>query len=191
MTTKSSSSIFLSLVLLAPLAIACSSNVEPTQDTNEGEPSSIAEPTQSANEGDSSSTESDVKLGNKKKKKATCTSVGGQCVGLAPSSCTGGTWADATKVTCGGGIGVGCCISQCPQITPPAPGYCSGGTITPKIDANGCTTGYECVQPTKVACSFAGGSCVGLAPSSCPSGHWGDATTYSCGPGIGVGFCLP
>ena len=38
-----------------------------------------------------------------------CESVGGQCAGLATSSCKGsGHWADADKVSCGAGIGVGC-----------------------------------------------------------------------------------
>jgi inhibitor of cysteine peptidase len=35
---------------------------------------------------------------------------------------------------------------ECPQLSPPAPGFCSGGQIKAKKDANGCTTGYECVQ---------------------------------------------
>jgi len=33
---------------------------------------------------------------------------------------------------------------ECPQLSPPAPNFCKGGTIKAKKDANGCSTGYEC-----------------------------------------------
>ena len=39
-----------------------------------------------------------------------CASAGGQCVGLAPGSCPGNKFGDATKYSCGGGLGVGCCL---------------------------------------------------------------------------------
>lgn len=130
--------------------------------------------------------DSDVKSG----KKQSCASVGGACVGLAPSSCADGHWADASKVSCGGGVGVACCIS-CPVLSPPAPGFCPDGKIVPIKNANGCTGGFDCVPPAGNACTAAGGTCVGLAPASCASGHWGDASTHSCGGGLGVGCCLP
>ena len=38
-----------------------------------------------------------------------CAAVGAACVGLAPTSCKGGTVLDATKFSCGGGLGVECC----------------------------------------------------------------------------------
>jgi hypothetical protein len=42
------------------------------------------------------------------------------------------------------------------------------------------------------ACVNAGGRCVALVPSACPApGHVGDATMYSCGPGLGTECCLP
>lgn len=96
----------------------------------------------------------------KSKKKKTCASIGGSCVGLSPSSCAGGSWADAKQASCGTGIGVGCCV--------PAPSP----------------------TPASNACEAAGGTCVGLAPSSCAPGKWADASTHSCGGGIGVGCCL-
>jgi inhibitor of cysteine peptidase len=34
---------------------------------------------------------------------------------------------------------------SCPTLSPPAPGFCANGQITPKHDANNCVTGYECV----------------------------------------------
>ena len=39
-----------------------------------------------------------------------CTAAGGACVGLAPSSCAAGHWGSAATHSCGGGIGVGCCL---------------------------------------------------------------------------------
>jgi len=38
-------------------------------------------------------------------------------------------------------------------------------------------------------CASAGGTCVGISPTSCASGAWGDPS--GCGDGIGVGCCLP
>jgi hypothetical protein len=40
----------------------------------------------------------------------TCTAAGGTCVGLAPGSCKNNNFGDATKYSCGGGIGSGCCL---------------------------------------------------------------------------------
>lgn len=39
-----------------------------------------------------------------------CASAGGSCVALTPTSCASGKWGDATKYSCGGGLGVGCCL---------------------------------------------------------------------------------
>lgn len=39
-----------------------------------------------------------------------CTSAGGSCVALTPGSCPGNKFGDATKYSCGGGLGVGCCL---------------------------------------------------------------------------------
>lgn len=74
-----------------------------------------------------------------------CESIGGSCVGLTPSSCSG-SFADASKVSCGGGVGVGCCVS-CPDISQPTSSFCSPDTSTPVLDKNattGCESGYHC-----------------------------------------------
>jgi hypothetical protein len=184
----------LSLGLVMPLVAACSGSTadgtsEPAADgTATG--ASASEPVDTV--------ASDVKSGKKKK---TCASVGGTCVGLAPSSCAGGTWADASKVTCGHGLGVGCCVEAapppppppvCPELVQPPPGFCPGGSVVPQHDAStGCIVGFDCVPGATNACTAAGGTCVGLAPSSCAAGHWGDASTHSCGGGLGVACCLP
>jgi hypothetical protein len=205
------SSFALSLVLALPVLAACSgSTADDPAPADDG-----SDPT--------GSVDSEVKLGKKK----SCAAVGGACVGLSPSSCTGGVFADAAQVSCGGGIGVACCIA-CPAISAPAPGFCTGGTIVPRKNANGCNAGFDCVMPPPApecpqimppapgfctngivvprknsngcttgfdcapnACVAAGGTCLGLAMSTCLTGHWADATTHSCGGGIGVGCCLP
>src|SRR5262249_2936813 len=47
-----------------------------------------------------------------------------------------------------------------------------------------------CVQdsPSGNACTDNGGSCVALAPGTCPNGTTGG---YSCGGGLGVTCCMP
>ena len=210
-------SLVVSLSLLVPVVTACSAD-DAAGDSNTGD------------------VDSEVKSG----KKQTCGAVGGACIGLTPTSCPSNNWADASKVSCGGGVGVGCClpsavppppppVPDCPLVSPPPPGFCSDGKIVPRFNENGCsagldcipndppcpeimapppgfcpdgnvvprkspkgcTIGFDCVPKAPNACEAAGGSCVGLAPSSCPGGTWGDAATYSCGGGIGVGCCLP
>lgn len=199
----------LSLGLLLPVLAACSGNT-----TEDPVPADDSEST--------GTVDADVKAGRKK----SCAAVGGACVGLSPSSCNGGSFADASKVSCGRAIGVACCVTcpvlsppapgfcpdgkivprtnengcaagfdcvpapTCPELVPPPPGFCPGGTIVPRKNGDGCTVGFDCI-PAPNACVSAGGKCVGLTPSSCPGGHIGDATTYSCGGGVGVACCLP
>lgn len=78
--------------------------------------------------------------------------------------------------------------ASCPTLSPPAPGFCDGASPVPRYDSNACIVGYGCAP---LDCASAGGTCVGLAPGSCPGNHYGDATKYSCGGGVGVGCCLP
>ena len=175
----------LALLALVPV-VACTSPVEDP-----------------ASDDDASDSEAQDLKKKPKTKKTSCESVFGTCVGLSPSACVGGTWADARTVTCGGGIGVGCCVkptppppppppSECPELVPPAPGFCPGGqTVAVHDPETGCLVGFDCVQNAQTACEARGGQCVGLAPQSCPSGHWGPIDTHGCGPGIGVGCCLP
>jgi hypothetical protein len=185
------SSFALSLGLVVPVLAACSGNVaDDPAPANDGSSTSSAGTSE-----DVGTVDSEVKSGKKKK---SCASVGGSCVGLSPSSCAGGHWADASKISCGPGIGAGCCVrpspKDCPELVQPPPGFCTGGKIVPVHDATtGCTTGFDCVPSATNACTAAGGTCVGLAPSSCAAGHWADATTHSCGGGggIGVGCCMP
>lgn len=93
--------------------------------------------------------------------------------------------ADTTGLTCPT-AGDFCCITMCPELAPPPPA-CDGG-YTALYDSKACVVGFSCGP---VACSAAGGTCVGLAPGSCKNNKFGDATKYSCGPGIGSGCCLP
>lgn len=84
--------------------------------------------------------------------------------------------------------GTFCCLQECPSISQPPPGFCEAGNPAPIYDKGACITGFAC---TPVACATAGGTCVAVVPGACTTGHVGDATQYSCGPGIGVMCCLP
>lgn len=81
-----------------------------------------------------------------------------------------------------------CCAVRCPELIPPAPGFCDGGPYASLYDSHRCVVGFDCAP---VACAAAGGQCVAVAPGACPSGSVGDANKYSCGGGIGVMCCLP
>lgn len=59
---------------------------------------------------------------------------------------------------------------SCPQLSPPAPGFCPNGQIKPTKDANGCTTGYTCSNDCR-----ANGCSDGRVCSAC----WG---MFSCIP---------
>jgi hypothetical protein len=71
-------------------------------------------------------------------KGATCESAGGTCDALTPDSCSGGAIGDATEYSCGGGLGVECCLpaetssctkdSQCGGFVPQFCQACSDGT---------------------------------------------------------------
>ncbi len=87
-----------------------------------------------------------------------CAAAGGECVGVYPGACEGGVIGGQS---CGGGVGVMCCLSA----PDPAP------------------------EPT--ACAAAGGECVAVYPGTCESGVIGDADKFSCGGGVGVMCCLP
>ncbi len=39
-----------------------------------------------------------------------CTAAGGACVGISPGACASGHTGDASKYSCGSGIGVQCCL---------------------------------------------------------------------------------
>lgn len=41
---------------------------------------------------------------------ASCTDGGGTCVALTPTACASGHFGDAAKYSCGGGLGVACCL---------------------------------------------------------------------------------
>jgi len=79
-----------------------------------------------------------------------CAAAGGSCVGNAPSSCgtslfdPKGHWGYGSQFSCGPAIGTACCLPACPELSPPAPGMCDGGTPKPIVDATGCTVGFTC-----------------------------------------------
>ena len=93
--------------------------------------------------------------------------------------------------------GVGPCSSPVPLgATPDGQGPLDGSVAAPDaapLDAaKPADLGKALDADPTLLCAEAGGVCVGLAPSSCPSGnHWGDGHVYPCGPGIGLACCLP
>lgn len=129
----------------------------------------------------------------------TCASIGGTCtpgpssggcvvgaghLGPATSDCVGESVCCIPESACGGTENVACCMG-------------SGGPVRPTCDS-ATSTQFTCGSPYTLcdggagnSCQAAGGQCVGITPSSCQNGTWGDANQYSCGGGIGVGCCLP
>jgi hypothetical protein len=98
-------------------------------------------------------------------------------VGLNPSACPSGVFADAAKVSCGGGLGTACCVS-CPVLSPPSPASCPGGHFVPRKGANGCIGGYDCVKA----------SCPELTPpppNFCPGGTTKPITNPTTGCLVG------
>jgi hypothetical protein len=111
-----------------------------------------------------------------------CEAAGGSCVALAPGACADGTVGDANDYSCGGGLGVMCCLppvaGECPQLSPPAPGFCPDGTVSARREG-ACIVGYDCV--------IVGEDCPQLSPPSpsfCPGGkivpRFGEINGVTC-----------
>ena len=56
----------------------------------------------------------------------TCESAGGSCVALSPGSCDVGSVGDATQYSCGGGLGVECCLPPAADNSCSEASDCSG-----------------------------------------------------------------
>ena len=107
---------------------------------------------------------------------STCAAAGGTCVALTPTSCASGDWGD--PATCGGSVGVGCCLpsepTECTPITlapgNPAAMYCAG--LGYQLDGSACAfpDGTNCDQ-----WAFFRGDC-GQARSFCNL-HGGTVTS--------------
>ena len=57
---------------------------------------------------------------------ASCESAGGNCTALVPDACEYGSVGDATQYSCGGGLGVECCLPLQPDNSCNTDGDCSG-----------------------------------------------------------------
>lgn len=121
---------------------------------------------------------------------ATVDAADGAVVCMAPTgACIASTtkcrsWLDAGACN----TGQYCCVTPCPTLSPPSPTLCDGGAVGALYDPFGCVVGYDCAP---LGCEDAGGDCVALTPGSCKTNHVGNASTYSCGGGLGVQCCLP
>jgi hypothetical protein len=67
----------------------------------------------------------------------------------------------------------------------------SGNPCDPAEESGCLLTCTPAPAPAGNACEAAGGACVPLVPDACEFGTVGDASTYSCGGGLGVQCCLP
>ncbi len=71
-------------------------------------------------------------------------------------------------------------------------GMDADATVTPEDLPNTPDLPPAMDGPALVACTTAGGSCVAVAPGTCPApATIGSATVYSCGSGVGTECCLP
>jgi len=113
-----------------------------------------------------------------------CEAAGGACVALYPGNCADGTIGDANVYSCGGGLGVMCCLPALPPEPTPceaaggacvadAPGACQGGTI-------GDATEYSCGGGIGVMCCLPDPECTPPDPGQCPIGM------CYCGTQVGV-----
>ena len=81
-----------------------------------------------------------------------CETAGGQCVGLTPTNCKDGTVGDATKYSCGGMVGVMCCLPKQTSCEA-AGGACVGLTPTNCKDGKvGDANVYSCGGGLGVMC---------------------------------------
>lgn len=91
-------------------------------------------------------------------KESACQVAGGSCVALVPGNCDDGAVGDATQYSCGGGLGIECCLPR------PAP---TGPACKKASDCSGALPDFCRV------CSDGSSSC---AHFSCDSGHCTIAT---------------
>ncbi len=83
-----------------------------------------------------------------------CASAGGKCVGVSPNACDG-HWAN--DMSCGDGIGVGCCLPPAPApitcesaggtCTGLSPTSCDGQWVAPDEASCGTAIGVGCCKP--------------------------------------------
>lgn len=126
----------------------------------------------------------------------TCASIGGTCTGVGQCSPGMGHLGPQTS-DCTSAETV-CCIPESACGGAENAMCCSGSTtfrpVCPSATSSAlqCLAGMDwCDGGAGNACQAAGGQCVGITPSNCQNGTWGDATQYPCGSGVGVGCCLP
>jgi hypothetical protein len=97
-----------------------------------------------------------------------CVAGGGRCVPVVPGSCRGGITGDPTWYSCGGGLGVSCCL---PANTPPEcrnVGTRSEGWYQP-----------DGMRICFAMCNGASASCEAIGTRS--EGWYADVATASCG----------
>ena len=89
-----------------------------------------------------------------------CEQAGGACVALYPGSCADGEIGDANTYSCGGGLGVMCCLPR-PASSPLSPDWCADGTI-----AQGASSFIDWADGKQ--CEIPGAHCLTKDASACP-----------------------
>ena len=92
--------------------------------------------------------------------KTACAAAGGSCVALAPGTCDNGAIGDATQYSCGGGLGVECCLPK-PAPTGPA-----------------CKSASDCTGPLPHFCKLCDDGSSACAHYTCEQKH---CTILTCG----------
>jgi hypothetical protein len=82
-----------------------------------------------------------------------CVDAGGSCVALVPGACDNGVIGDARQYSCGGGLGVECCLPQ------PAP------------TGDPCSTASDCTGLLPQFCQVCSDGSTSCAHWTCLSGH--------------------
>jgi hypothetical protein len=129
-----------------------------------------------------------------------CDLAGGSCVALYPGACADGVVGDANDYSCGGGLGVMCCLPKpaenacvaaggsCVGL---APGNCADGVVGDANDYScGGGLGVMCCLP-KPAGSAEGEMCGGFAGIRCADGLYCKYAEGMCGMGDTSGTCQP
>lgn len=103
-----------------------------------------------------------------------CEAAGGSCVALTPTSCKTGVVGDANEYSCGGGVGVQCCLP------PPEPPTCE------HVGTN--DEGWYFADGTKICAADCGGITPTCSATGSKSEGWYTTFGHGCGGGELVGW---
>ena len=170
------------LAVTLPILAACSSPVVVAMSVggSGGSSSSTGSPT-STGTGGATTTSTSTGTGGGAN---TCVQAGGQCEPVTPGACTNGMVGDASTYSCGGGVGVLCCLPCANPCPTEGATRCAADAIQTCSHVGTClkwVPGAEC--PAGEACNSDGSACI------TPSGTCTTDAQCGCGCGCGGGMC--